>query len=864
MVFRTNFLLAALVLLLTNTVLIAQNEWVESDMFPGSGRFGAISFVIDGKGYIGLGSGESGLLVDFWRYDPASGTWEQVADFAGAGRRGAVAFVLDGKAYVGLGTSGTFPNTKREKDFWVYDPTLNTWSATTDFAGTARSYAVAFVQDNQGFVLTGQDDTGYPTDVWAFDASTQQWKSKNAFTRAARSGAFVFSVNDTVYIGGGTSRSGFTTQLQNHYLFYEAASDTWSTTTILPSGMTQGGNHSYFAYQNKGYVVTGNEVWQFDPAQDEWDEVDNIGSDISGEATFAIGDTAYLVTGDASDFFSSAEYTQKFWKFAKAFVPPVAPSDLSAHVTSDTTITLTWTDNSDFEEGFIITHEVDDPNISTGSGIIRTTVDTLEANVTAYSNQVLEKGYDHIYSITAIHSKGNSEETLLRLLDLTFLNEIDTINATATSVQFTLTSKSNNPAFEVEVSSDSLNFEANTQGGLTFSNLDESSSYYFRVYKVSEGRNPSYRSPYFHTTAKTLLHTPRELSWKNVDEDIQVSWQDISKQESSYSVERSIGNDTSFTVIHIGSANDTLFIDSGTEEGMSYYYRAKAVSEDNTSEYSEVIHAFYYKEPTNLTATNITFNSVTLAWKSQSNEADVTIVERQSYNYDNSEYGEWWPQSRYTGGETHTVTLSQGANVRFRIVATDSAKKYQAYSNTVTVYTPLIALSELSIDEITDNSLQLMWKGDPYIPAKNYRIGIELADESKDFREIATIPGPAYEYWVNDIDMANIYYFRVRKINDYVASTYSNTVDNIIASVSDPQPSKATIKVVPNPAGQWLEVETKETIQQIAITDLSGAEVMSLTPSPEHRYDISGLRAGTYLLIVSSKSGIYKTKLVKQ
>src|SRR5436190_22202994 len=55
-------------------------------------RYGAVSFTIGTKGYVG--TGHSGTGKDFWEYDPATDTWTQKADFGGTGRSDAVAFTI--------------------------------------------------------------------------------------------------------------------------------------------------------------------------------------------------------------------------------------------------------------------------------------------------------------------------------------------------------------------------------------------------------------------------------------------------------------------------------------------------------------------------------------------------------------------------------------------------------------------------------------------------------------------------------------------------------------------------------------------------------------------------------------------------
>ncbi|MCB9288598.1 MAG: hypothetical protein H6560_14920 [Lewinellaceae bacterium] len=99
------------------------NRWIQRADFAGGVRSGAISFVIDDKGYVGTGSftdpatGISQYKNDLWEYGPLTNTWAQKADFGGEARSWAVGFSIGPKGYIGAGT-GEY----QLKDFWEYTP----------------------------------------------------------------------------------------------------------------------------------------------------------------------------------------------------------------------------------------------------------------------------------------------------------------------------------------------------------------------------------------------------------------------------------------------------------------------------------------------------------------------------------------------------------------------------------------------------------------------------------------------------------------------------------------------------------------------------------------------------------------------
>ena len=100
-------------------------------------RSGNVGFSIGTKGYMGLGTTNSGVTNDFWEYNPIADTWTQKANFGGSARELAVGFAIGSKGYVG---TGGYAN----NDFWEYNPSGNSWTQKANFSGSARNQAAGF------------------------------------------------------------------------------------------------------------------------------------------------------------------------------------------------------------------------------------------------------------------------------------------------------------------------------------------------------------------------------------------------------------------------------------------------------------------------------------------------------------------------------------------------------------------------------------------------------------------------------------------------------------------------------------------------------------------------------------------------
>ena len=273
-------------------------SWQPLTPFPGTARYNAVAFSAGNYGYVGTGYGSSSStatdivpLKDFWRFDPSqntttvtggvstttTGKWTQIADFPTAagttGRYGAFAGGVGNFGYVG----GGFDGLNNQKDFYRYDPTLDTWSTLNTFEGDKRINAVAFTINNILYVGSGTNNGAYTTDFFAYDPTANKWTTKRQlanistssesydYSKVARTQAVAFTVGNYGYIATGSNGAVTTSCYQ-----YDPTLDTW---TAMSPFLGVGRNSAVgFGIGNFGYVGTGNsgsvrldDFWQFDP-----------------------------------------------------------------------------------------------------------------------------------------------------------------------------------------------------------------------------------------------------------------------------------------------------------------------------------------------------------------------------------------------------------------------------------------------------------------------------------------------------------------------------------------------------------------------------------------------------------------------
>ena len=138
-----------------------------------------------------------------------------------------------------------------------------------------------------------------------------------------------------------------------------------------------------------------------------------------------------LICGDAGD---GPDYDHGDWAGARLIpsstpVVPVAASNLSANAISSSQINLSWTDNSSNESSFKVQRSIDGANF--------TTVTTLAANTTSYSDTGLSAATTYYYRVIASNGAGDSSPsnvastaTFAATSTVTYLSDLNWVSAT--------------------------------------------------------------------------------------------------------------------------------------------------------------------------------------------------------------------------------------------------------------------------------------------------------------------------------------------------------------------------------------------------------------------------------------------------
>ena len=139
------------------------NQWIQRANFAGGDRYQLVSFVVDDKAYVGLGTDYDAYTNDLWEFNPSTNLWTQKNNFPGAERSAASAFGIGQRGYLGMGGDGGYLD-----DFWEYNPYSDSWVVREEFPGDERRNAISFVIGDRGYIGTGKGYSGLRRSMYEY------------------------------------------------------------------------------------------------------------------------------------------------------------------------------------------------------------------------------------------------------------------------------------------------------------------------------------------------------------------------------------------------------------------------------------------------------------------------------------------------------------------------------------------------------------------------------------------------------------------------------------------------------------------------------------------------------------------------
>ncbi|MGD1017869.1 MAG: fibronectin type III domain-containing protein [Verrucomicrobiia bacterium] len=326
---------------------------------------------------------------------------------------------------------------------------------------------------------------------------------------------------------------------------------------------------------------------------------------------------------------------------------PSPPSGLTATTVATNQINLSWTDNANGEDGFLIERAPDNGgNPGTWAQIA-----SVGTNVTTYSDVGLSPLTTYWYRVRAYNVWGDSNYSNQAGATTLPLPPQAPSNLTATTVStnqinlsWTDTANDENgflierapdnggvPGAWAQIASVGTNVTTYNDIGLA-----SNTTYWYRVRAYNAGGDSDYSNQASATTL--LLMAPSGLTATAISTNqINLSWTDNSSNEDGFEIDRAPDNGGSpgtWAQVATVGTDVTTYSDTGLSPNTTYWYRVRAYNAAGDSSYSNQASATTLppppQAPSGLTATTVSSSQINLSWADNSNNESGFKIERST------------------------------------------------------------------------------------------------------------------------------------------------------------------------------------------------------------------------------------------
>ena len=488
-------------------------------------------------------------------------------------------------------------------------------------------------------------------------------------------------------------------------------------------------------------------------------------TNLSASTTYYYRALAFNALGDT---------TSSNW--ANATTPAVSstePSNLTATTTSNSRITLNWTDNICSELGFKIERSAD--------GVDFTQIATVAPNVTKYLDTGLLTSTTYYYRAKAYTDDGDSDYSNVAV-GVTGPppppppSALAATAVSATQIDLSWTDNSSDEdSFRIYRSSDGISFFWYLTAGANATTLSDtgrsaSTTYYYRVTAHNSG-GESLKSNTAGATTFPPPAAPSNLTAAAISSSrIDLSWTDNSNDEDGFKIYRSTDN-INFTFYATIAANVTTRSNTSLSSSTTYYYRVLAYNSGGTSAYSNVASATTFAlpaAPTNLSATAVSSSRIDLSWTDNATDESGFKIYRSTDGITFIWY--YTPVANATSFSDTGRTAS--TTYYYRLLAYN-ANGNSGFSNTVsaTTFGPPSAPSNLTATAISSSRIDLAW-ADNSTDEDGFKI--YRSTDNVNFVFYATVGANVTTRSNTSLSGSTTYYYRVFAYNSGGNSANSN------------------------------------------------------------------------------------------
>ncbi|NQT34315.1 hypothetical protein HQ587_03925 [bacterium] len=464
-----------------------------------------------------------------------------------------------------------------------------------------------------------------------------------------------------------------------------------------------------------------------------------------------------------------------------AMTMPIAPTGFVLSGLSSSSIELSWGDESDVEDGYLLQRKLN-ADAEFGTSI------ELSANVTTYEDTDIEADMTYNYRLRATLGEISSEwSDIITVSVVMGPSDLSAAVVSDSEIELAWSDNSNiETGFclerKVDGSAEWLTAATPATNSTSYNDtdLDEATSYSYRIIAVYEAGEADTTN---EAGATTYPNAPSELTALLEEGDptiVNLTWVDNSSAELQFELQRKMEGDIQFRSIAHPSVDATSYMDRNLETNQTFYYRIRTVAEGNNySVWSEEVGItttdLTPAAPSNLEAMAISYHEIALTWVDNADNEETFELERSTERYGEYTIIATLPADarQYNDDELEALTTYY---YKIRAFNEHGYSLYSLIVNVTTLEGPPTTPENLSVLNYGYNYVRLIWTD-----AENNEAGFifERSLSSDDGWMVIDTLGPDTAEFLDrdNIEPLTTYFYRMLAYNWVGRSDYSNVVN---------------------------------------------------------------------------------------
>ena len=182
------------------------------------------------------------------------------------------------------------------------------WTQKAGIPAEGRHRTTGWSIGNKGYIGLGHYNSGpqgnvAKSDIWEYDPTTDSWTQKADYGGGPTYGATAFTIGNYAYVGAHVYGSG-------DYFKFDPMANSWTQISTCPTSQA---DKTAFSINGKGYQVTANAIYEYDPQSDVWTFKANTPIQIfSWSKSFVVNNKAYILAGGSGTMYEYKPSTNTF------------------------------------------------------------------------------------------------------------------------------------------------------------------------------------------------------------------------------------------------------------------------------------------------------------------------------------------------------------------------------------------------------------------------------------------------------------------------------------------------------------------------------------------------------------------------